>query len=324
MLKDLRRYEHFGTPNFYSTLLKFISKHKNPITKEVVNKYFYGKTIDGRRGFRGAVEFAIKINVLVEDKGFISVDKGFYSSYVSSENLESFILTNFFLKINNSDYYSEIFNPDNFSFTHDSRKLIMKNTVFKFKYSNVKYFLLDFGFLTCDEENESRFYNVESKYLILLNVSILPEISKKKRRISVSEFEKSMEDRNKYGHEAELFVYNFECARLFNLKKPDWTSLHTVNKGYDITSYNFVDDLRFNRFIEVKSFYGDKPYFYLSENEYKTAGEIGKKYWLYLVNRKYIDQQGYEPIIIQDPYANIFSNPNWKMTEERTYKFSQA
>ena len=200
----------------------------------------------------------------------------------------------------------------------------MLNTAFKFKYSNLKFFLLDFGFLAYEKESKAQYYSVESEYFVLLDSSILLEISKKKRKISVSEFDKSIEDRNRYGHEAELFVYEFECTRLLDLKKLDWTALHTVNEGYDITSYNLTDDLQFNRFIEVKSFYGDKPYFYLSENEYKTAEEIGKNYWLYLVNRKYMHQQGYEPIMIQDPYANIFSNQNWKMTEEKTYKFSQA
>lgn len=324
MLKDLRKYEHLGTPNFYYTLLKFIGdQENNPISKDLVNKHFYGKVIDGRRGFRGAIEFAITIDLLTEDNGFVTIDNHFYRSYINSQNTEALILKIFFSKIN-ADSYFEIFNPDNFEFTYNSRNLVIANSAFKFKHSNIKSFLLDFGFLVYNEQSEGRYYNIKNDYFVLLDSSILPKISKKKRRISVSEFDKSIEDRNRYGHEAELFVYEFECERLLNSKKLDWTSLHTVNEGYDITSYNIVDDLYFNRFIEVKSFYGDKPYFYLSENEYKTAEEIGKHYWLYLVNRKYIHQQDYQPLMIQNPYANIFSNPNWKMTEEKTYKLAQT
>ncbi len=87
MLKDLRRYEHFGTPSFYFILLKFILDQQKPITKEAVNKHFYSTVIDGRRGFRGAVEFAITINVLVEKNSFITIDEEFYSSYLSSKKL---------------------------------------------------------------------------------------------------------------------------------------------------------------------------------------------------------------------------------------------
>ena len=35
-----------------------------------------------------------------------------------------------------------------------------------------------------------------------------------------------------------------------------------VNEGYDIASYNEMNNVRYNRFIEVKSYDGPKPYFY--------------------------------------------------------------
>jgi hypothetical protein len=84
-----------------------------------------------------------------------------------------------------------------------------------------------------------------------------------------------------------------------------------VEAGYDIISFNSMTSNEVDRFIEVKSF-SKKPEFYWSRNEIGTAEMKGSKYFLYLVDRSLIGKNDYEPQIIQDPYKNIFGDPNWQ------------
>ena len=63
-----------------------------------------------------------------------------------------------------------------------------------------------------------------------------------------------------------------------------------------------------NRFIEVKSYDGETPYFFWSRNEYSVAKRKKDDYWLYLVNRSEMNKTEYVPIMIQNPYEEILSN----------------
>ena len=110
----------------------------------------------------------------------------------------------------------------------------------------------------------------------LFDKTILPII--KKRRISVEDFEKTLKQKEIYGHEAEKFVFLFEKSRLMN-KNIDWVAKYVVNAGYDIASFNSKEDNEFNRFIEVKSYEGKMPYFYWSKNEIKVAQLYKNNYW---------------------------------------------
>jgi len=323
MLKDLRRYEHFGNPEFFFDVLKLLKNHQNSlITKTQLNRFFYNRNIDNKSNFQGAIELAIRIGILAEKDEVITIHSNFLKLYTERDTLQALILELFFKKINCYEISFEIFNDNNISYSYETNEIIIKNQAFKFKFSNVKNFLIDFNFLICSKVNNDRYYLINHNYFKFLNPSIFSDISRKRRKISVSDFEKNIALKKRYGYEAESFIYAYENKRLLNNKLLDWTALHTVNEGYDIASYNNLEDSDYNRFIEVKSYEGDNPYFYLSENEYKIAVELGGCYWLYLVNRKYMHEPDYHPMMIQNPSENIFSNSYWSKNEEKTYKFS--
>ena len=84
-----------------------------------------------------------------------------------------------------------------------------------------------------------------------------------------------------------------------------------VSAGYDVVSLQSNKSTEIDKFIEVKS-YSDKPSFYWSVNEVKKAKQEKNRYFLYLVNRNEIDNNGYNPVMIQDPYKNIFNSNNWE------------
>ena len=120
-----------------------------------------------------------------------------------------------------------------------------------------------------------------------------------------------MEQQQIYGEEAEKFVLNFEFIRLNKKKNIDWVAEYIVNEGYDIASYNHESDEFPNRFIEVKSYEGETPYFFWSRNEYSVAKRKKEEYWLYLVNRTEMNNEDYSPLIIRNPYETIIEDSKW-------------
>jgi len=130
------------------------------------------------------------------------------------------------------------------------------------------------------------------------------------KKISPEEFEKEQEQKRINGIEAEKFVLAYENKRLGE-KQIDWVAQYIVNEGYDIASYNKIDDLEYNRFIEVKSYEGKIPYFYWSRNEVDVAKRKSEKYWIYLVNRAEMNNKDYEPIMKQNPIESVLNNENW-------------
>ncbi|PWG06308.1 DUF3883 domain-containing protein [Polaribacter aquimarinus] len=130
------------------------------------------------------------------------------------------------------------------------------------------------------------------------------------KKISPEEFEKEQEQKRINGIEAEKFVLAFENKRLGE-KQIDWVAQYIVNEGYDIASYNKIDDIEYNRFIEVKSYEGKIPYFYWSRNEVNVAKRKLEKYWIYLVNRSEMNNKDYEPIMKQNPIESVLNNENW-------------
>ena len=194
-----------------------------------------------------------------------------------------------------------------------------------------------------DDEISIDIYSVHVKYreffTILQNLGLLKRTENKEiviikdyalakkflerplRKISPEEFEKEQEKKRINGLEAEKFVVDFEKKRLKD-RHVEWVAQYVVNAGYDVASYNNVDDKIQNRFIEVKSYDGPKPYFYWSRNEYTVAKRKKKEYWLYLVNRGEMNDINYKPLMLQNPFNGILKNDDWDKQIDK-YKISK-
>ena len=187
------------------------------------------------------------------------------------------------------------------------------------KFSNFKQLLIDFGAIKAHPSLHLNYYLINDRYKKLFDKTILPEI--KKRKIGIDEFKRAMELQQIYGEEAEKFVLAFEKKRLEG-KPVEWIAEYIVNEGYDIASYNEMNNVRYNRFIEVKSYDGPKPYFYWSRNEYTVAKRKKQEYWLYVVNRSEMNDENYKPLMLQDPFNGILKNDDWdKQVDKYIIKF---
>lgn len=119
------------------------------------------------------------------------------------------------------------------------------------------------------------------------------------------------------GEKAELYVVEYENNRLLlSGKQAKRISQIDVTAGYDILSFKDECSNEYDMYIEVKSYHG-RPHFYWSDNERNTSMALKDKYYLFLVDIDQISDEGYLPIVIQNPYDNL-SEDEW-LLKPQTY-----
>jgi len=304
MLEELRRYRNFGTPNYFFELLSTLKGNQEATyIRTDIEKLFYNRVIDGRSIFDGCIEIAIKTEILVFENDFLSLSNGVVDSLNSISQMRDKFVEYLFKALKDDDEFHKIFCSDYLSHDIIYKSLQINNRAFSLKYSNFKQLLIDFEAIKSHPTTELNSFIINNRYKKLFDKTVLPEI--KKRKIGIEEFRKAMEQKQIYGEEAEKFVLNFEFIRLKKQKEIDWVAEYIVNEGYDIASYNHESDELLNRFIEVKSYDGETPYFFWSRNEYSVAKRKKDYYWLYLVNRSEMNREDYVPIMVQNPFDTI-------------------
>jgi len=316
MLKELKRYDNLGTPNYFYELFKTLDEHK-AIDWQISNiqDLFYNRIIDDRGIYDGCIDLALKINILHLKDNFISLDENF-CNYLNgigqmSDKFNECLLS----ALKDDESFHKIFCSEFLSYDIVYKSVQISNSAFGFRFSNFKQLLIDFDIIETHPTPEINSFILNSRYRRLFDKTVLPEI--RKRKIGVEELKLSLEQQQIYGEEAERFVLKFEYHRLNQSKKIDWVAEYVANDGYDIASYDNESDNEYNRFIEVKSYEGNTPYFFWSRNEYMVAERRQERYWLYLVNRKEMDNNNYEPKMIQNPFVEILQNPDANITIEK-------
>jgi len=171
--------------------------------------------------------------------------------------------------------------------------------------------LIDFGFCEPHPYFPTKKLIICHEWKKFFDKNFVPEI--RKRKMSLEELRKILEHQQTNGAEAEEFVLEFEKRRLNNKEGVQQVSFDDAGLGYDILSFNTTDSVTEDRFIEVKSYSGLKPYFFWSKNEVSVAGRNRDKYYIYLVDRSEFNNKDYEPEIISNPVKNILDNDEWSV-----------
>lgn len=315
MLNALRHFDNLGTPSYFFILLNTLKKNDKVKWKlKDVTQLFNNKIIDGRNIYDGCIELAVRIKILYFKKDIVFLDKKITSFLNTESQMSDKFIEYLFEALKNDESFHSIFCSEYLSYDIIYKSIQISNSAFGFKFSTFKQLLIDFGAIKVHPTPELSSFIINLRYKKLFDKTILPEI--KKRKIGIDEFHKSMARQQIYGEEAEKFVLEFEYKRLNKKKKIDWVAEYIVNEGYDIASYDSEDDDNHNRFIEVKSFNGETPYFFWSRNEISVAKMRQEKYWLYLVNRREINKEDYTPIMEQNPHS-ILENKKWNKQIEK-------
>lgn len=321
MLKGLRTYDNLGTPQYFFELFNSLKNNSGTIySKRDLEQLFYNRNINGRSVFDGCLDLAFNIGVLViDDTDTVTLNKSFKDFLFSEKQMCDKFVEYLFIILKDDDDFQNIFSSKNISYDIIYHSIQITYGAFGLKYASFKQLLIDFEVIKVHPTIEIRKFIINSRYKKLFDKTILPEI--KRRKIGIEEFQLSLEQQQIYGEEAEKFVLKFEFDRLNGNKPIDWVAEYSVAEGYDIASFNDEESVNNDRFIEVKSYNG-QPYFFWSRNEIDIARIKKHEYYLYLVNRDKIDELGYIPIIIPNPYTEVLMNEDrWDQRIEKI-KFS--
>lgn len=118
------------------------------------------------------------------------------------------------------------------------------------------------------------------------------------------------------GDQGEDFVLRYERQRL--QRHPRCGDIRIIGRkdvgmGYDILSFQGITSQTHDLFIEVKTFTGGEPHFYLSQGEEAAAEKYGSNFAIYLVDVMRINVPDYQPLIIPNPVSRLnatHSDPN--------------
>jgi len=229
-----------------------------------------------------------------------------------------------FQKLSSENKLHLFLNSDNVRFEKKSPNFLISNRLIPLSFSSLRNLMIDFNLFEKDDTLDN-FYRINDNLIVFFLNKILPLIDQSKiRRNPQSDIQLSLDKKEELGRIAEDFILNFERKSMVlhsnnsNIRK---ISDEDCGAGFDILSYQTVTSILLDKYIEVKSYSGE-PYFYWSINEVKVAEKERSNYFLYLVNRDKIDDENYLPIIIQNPYKNVFNNIEWNR-EPQNWKFER-
>lgn len=312
----LLKYRNLGSPNiFYFLITEINNRGVNlGLSEKEIKQITYNKIIDERSIYDGCVPLALELGVLYERDSRFLIAKDFIkhlnNKQLFSDEFAKRIIKHF---INKEEFIS-IFKNNVFYYDIVNKLTLIAKNAFSLKYTIYKQLLIDFEILLINSDI-LKGYVINNKYKSYFQ-KLHSSVRINRRNISVDEFKRSLENKERYGQEAEEFVFSFEEKRLNKNKEIEWLSRYVVNAGFDIVSYDNEMDINHNRFIEVKSYAGQFPSFYWSKNEIKEAKRRMNSYWIYLVDRNKILDENYTPIMINNPFKTIFNCDKWRKSIE--------
>lgn len=328
MLEELLKYEKLGNSTELSFfLLKVLPLARNQKMSDLrayctANHYTIGQSLNGilkLLEFMGLVSIPGE-EILVQDEFFSSIKN-------SGEGFDQSKFTKTLLfALRNAGSIESIFPSDAIKLDGIEDVFYVKENFIPLQYTGLRNLLISLGFFMRSPFLGQNFLVINKEYTNFFLDEIIKNIreaNQSRRRKSLEWLKEQQEHQELLGKESELFVLEFEKRRLSKHRLSDSIKIISeeyVNAGYDIESFNDINSLFTDRFIEVKSF-SEHFEFYWSAYEVESAKDLADKYFLYLVDRSKMSNSGYSPKIIQNPYENIFNNELWKM-EPKNWKFS--
>ncbi len=202
--------------------------------------------------------------------------------------------------------------------------IFVNNYKIDFYYSPIRNVLMGIGLFV----NDNVVFNhlvVRALYQEWFLETVVPLIEKSEENLqSLDDFKKHQKHLENLGAEAELFVLHYE--KKIRASHPKVGNIKIISEdemgnGFDIKSYLSDESIILDKFIEVKSYSGT-PGFFWSKNEVSVAQKEKEKYFLYLVNRESMSEPNYHPIMIRNPFEEVFSKDVWKK-ECNEWRFSE-
>ena len=260
--------------------------------------------------FEDTVEFLNMIGLIVTRRNRISPRPLYQSILKKEKEIEKFLIEKFIVQKNPlTECLFEFFSLFRLI---NKRYEFKPNTAQRLKYSGLRNFLIDLGFIFYDSAHKK--YVISDEYF-----PVYSEL-RKRNQLSLDKFLKIIQKQDKISKAAELEIIKYEKNRLSKFphlaKKVEHLSEKNVLAGYDIKSFTEKNEKNTNpspRYIEVKAISPRKHRFFWTRNEIDSAKLYKQNYYLYLVpvlSSKKFDINNM--IIIKNPYQNVYKNEkNW-------------
>ena len=314
MLNELKKYDNLGTPGYFWEFMHLLN-NADSWTEKSIKEYFFNKIIDGRSIFDGCIPLLNLAKIISIDEETKQVSANYkYRNILYSEKLcQQKLLEGFLEALQKDEEFHKIFKNSHFDYLLH-KAIVVNSSSFGFQYTSIRKLLIDFEFLLPHPDMQNK-YIINSKWKKFLDVYITPKVRK---LLGIEELKKKLAQQELNGVEAEKFVLAFEKRRLSNKAGIEWIAPYDSSAGFDILSFHNEKEEK-NRFIEVKSYAGDTPYFYWTKNEIKIAQEMNNDYCIYLVNRNDMLKEDYEPQIIMHPSESVLRNNDWHKEIDKYY-----
>jgi hypothetical protein len=257
----------------------------------------------------------IKNNQIIPTKKYENFLNKLRTSKLQRKIAQKFILKSI---LSNKHSFSEYINEYLSYFQMSNKQYEFTPTAaLRLKYKGIRNILMDLEFIYFD--------NDENKYFISDNCLSIFTLFKDSQLLSIHEFIKIREKKEKIGREAELQTILYEKNRLSQLpslaKEIEHTAIRNIEAGYDIKSFECELDKVGNpvpRYIEVKAVSSWDYKFYWTKNEIEKAKYYKNQYYLYLLPVDCNEKFNFEAMkIFCDPYSNIYKKEKtWVRTEE--------
>lgn len=298
MLNELRRYNNVGDVDGITYFLKLVLSE--PRTQISSAQKLCALRNNIRLNFPAAVSLFKYLEIIEEKAGYLyPTETG--SRLIESDNIEKSLCTLCFEKTIKDNFLDTAA----VHYSINSDEYAIEKYGFSVSAALFRNILLQYhalkecsGNLIISSEYEDIFIEYQKKYKV---------------GMSLERLKKQLEEEEIQGEKAEQFVLKYEATRLAlhpNVNRIRQISVIDVTVGYDIISYENETSVKYDRFIEVKSYQGN-PHFYWSQNEIETAKLYESRYYIYLIDASKVGDPGYEPKIISNPAKNILESGSW-------------
>jgi hypothetical protein len=311
MLKDVLNSDRFASLENLKFLLEEVLSYDHPRSIKDIAIFCEEKSVIFATSLEASLSLLEYLSLVNRDSDnkFSKIEDPF-----SGINIIDFVIQRLFSQMSKDKIISDFISPEAIEFDSINDKICIRNNYVPLDFSGLKNFLISIKFLRKSILSEN-LYEISGEYQSLFQNSMIPSIKEEKfsgihcKNLSLASLMRIQELNESHGKEAEEFVLSYEKSRINSslAKKIRIISDIQCDAGYDIASFSNNNSKQIDRFIEVKSYSGE-PYFYWSRNEVAISEIKQDKYFMYLVNRQMMDKPGYAPLVIQNPYKNIFLN----------------
>lgn len=302
-------------------VVELAKSSKNTSVGDLKN-YFARKSVDLAYSITGIVELLYSIDWLeaVEDENYI-INQRQFPKDIKRSNLEEIrkkLIHDIFYALNNESLLTDYIDLDSLDFDIITGETLLLTDSIPLRYSGLRKLMKSLGFFV-DIRKSPIYYQIGEEHQEFFHDHVLEWIHKSssysiETGLTFEEFKRIQKIKEELGDWAEEQIILYEKRRLEGhprLGRIQKISKIKVNAGFDIISFEGIESLYIDRFIEVKSYSG-KLEFYWSSNEIRIAKKKKNCYYLYLVDRDKANSKIYNPIIIKNPYDSVYKNKEWK------------